>query len=173
MKKTTKVDGKSVEVKVPKIYKGMKEIISDYWKARVTGMLDQPLTDFVSNIHANTRLNNNIIAFSDYIDNVVSKVKNSGLDLNEFYLDLDEFSKVYDLASETSTLGSTLLGLNQGIPTSKEDLLNKVFKIQQAVSTREKVFGINPKNLEKEEGRNTIMQAILKNNEFLKPEEVE
>ena len=173
MKKETKINGKSVEVEVPKIYKGMKEIISDYWKARVTGMLDQPLTDFVSNIHANTRLNNNIIAFSDYIDNVVSKVKNSGLDLNEFYLDLDEFSKVYDLASETSTLGSTLLGLNQGIPTSKEDLLNKVFKIQQAVSTREKIFGINPKNLEKEEGRNAIMQAILENNEFLKPEEVE
>nr|WP_303661401.1 hypothetical protein [Bacteroides intestinalis] len=80
MKKKTKVDGKSIEVEVPKIYKNMKEIISDYWKARVTGMLDQPLTDFVSNIQANTRLNNNIIAFSDYIDNVVSKVKNSGLD---------------------------------------------------------------------------------------------
>lgn len=173
MKKKTKVDGKSIEVEVPKIYKNMKEIISDYWKARVTGMLDQPLTDFVSNIQANTRLNNNIIAFSDYIDNVVSKVKNSGLDQTQFYLDLDEFSKVYDLASETSTLGSTLLGLNQGIPTSKEDLLNKVFKIQQAVSTREKVFGINPKNLEKEEGRNAVMQAILNNNEFLNPEEVQ
>nr|WP_303661400.1 hypothetical protein [Bacteroides intestinalis] len=77
------------------------------------------------------------------------------------------------MASETSTLGSTLLGLNQGIPTSKEDLLNKVFKIQQAVSTREKVFGINPKNLEKEEGRNAVMQAILNNNEFLNPEEVQ
>lgn len=55
MKKKTKVDGKSIEVEVPKIYKNMKEIISDYWKARVTGMLDQPLTDFVSNIQANTR----------------------------------------------------------------------------------------------------------------------
>lgn len=171
MTKKTKVDGKTVEVEVPKAYKNMKDIISDYWKARITGMLDQPLTDFVSNIQANTRLNNNIIAFSDYIDNVVSKVKNSGLDLTQFNLDLDEFSKVYELASETSTLGSTLLGLNQGIPTSKEDLLNKVFKIQQAVSTREKIFGINPKNLEKEEGRNAIMQAILDNNEFLDIEE--
>ncbi len=167
MMKKTKVEGKSVEVQAPKVYKSMKEIIRDYWDARITGKLDQPLTDFVSNIQANTRLNNNIIAFSDYIDNVVSKVKNSGLDLTQFNLDLDEFSKVYELASETSTLGSTLLGLNQGIPTSKEDLLNKVFKIQQAVSTREKIFGINPKNLEKEEGRNAIMQAILDNNEFL------
>lgn len=129
MMKKTKVEGKSVEVQAPKVYKSMKEIIRDYWDARITGKLDQPLTDFVSNIQANTRLNNNIIAFSDYIDNVVSKVKNSGLDLIQFNLDLDEFSKVYELASETSTLGSTLLGLNQGIPTSKEDLLNKVFKI--------------------------------------------
>jgi hypothetical protein len=44
-------------------------------------------------------------------------------------MDLQEFSKVHALSSETSTLGSTLLGLNQGIPTSKEDLLNKVLKI--------------------------------------------
>lgn len=167
MIKKTKVEGKTVEVEAPKVYKNMKEIIRDYWQARITGKLDQPLTDFVSNIQANTRLNNNIIAFSDYIDNVVSKVKNSGLDLTQFNLDLDEFSKVFELASETSTLGSTLLGLNQGIPTSKEDLLNKVFKIQQAVSTREKIFGINQENLEKEEGRNAIMQAILDNNEFL------
>lgn len=50
MTKKTKVDGKTVEVEVPKAYKNMKDIISDYWKARITGMLDQPLTDFVSNI---------------------------------------------------------------------------------------------------------------------------
>ena len=81
MPKRTKVKGKSVEIMAPKIYKSMKEIIKDYWDARITGKLDQSLTDFVSNIHVNTRLNNNLIAFSDYIDNVVSKVKNSGLNL--------------------------------------------------------------------------------------------
>lgn len=173
MPKRTKVKGKSVEIMAPKIYKSMKEIIKDYWDARINGKLDQSLTDFVSNIHVNTRLNNNLIAFSDYIDNVVSKVKNSGLNLTQFYSDLKEFSKVYELASETSTLGSTLLGLNQGIPSSKEELLNKIFQIQQAMSTREKIFGITSKNLQEKDGRSVIIDSILDNNEFLEAEEVD
>jgi hypothetical protein len=68
-------------------------------------------------------------AFSEFVDNVVEKVLNSGVDMGNFMLDLLEFEKVYELATETSTLGSTFLGLNQGIPTSKEDLLNKILQI--------------------------------------------
>ena len=128
MNSKKKINGEYPEV--PKVYSNLKSIIQDYFKARVKGQIDQPLTDFVPSINLNTRINNNLLAFSDYIENVLSKIKNSGLNGSDFIKDLNEFQKVYELASETSTLGSTLLGLNQGIPTSKEDLLNKVFKIQ-------------------------------------------
>lgn len=171
MKSEKKINGEYPEV--PKVYSNLKSIIQDYFDARVKGQINQPLTDFVPSINLNTRINNNLLAFSDYIENVLSKIKNSGLNRSDFMEDLNEFQKVYELASETSTLGSTLLGLNQGIPTSKEDLLNKVFKIQQAMSTREKIFGINQKDLGSDEGRAAIISAILENNEFLKSEEVQ
>lgn len=171
MKSKKKINGEYPEV--PKVYSNLESIIQDYFDARVKGQINQPLTDFVPSINLNTRINNNLLAFSDYIENVLSKIKNSGLNRSDFTEDLNEFQKVYELASETSTLGSTLLGLNQGIPTSKEDLLNKVFKIQQAMSTREKIFGINQKSLGSEDGRAAIISAILENNEFLNPEEVQ
>lgn len=41
------------------------------------------------------------------------------------------------------------------------------------MSTREKIFGINQKSLGSNEGRAAIISAILENNEFLKPEEVQ
>lgn len=170
MKSKKKINGENPQV--PKIYTNLKSIIQDYFDARIKGWIDQPLTDFVPSINLNTRINNNLLAFSDYIENVLDKIKNSGLNIDDFKADLEEFEKVYNLASETSTLGSTLLGLNQGIPTSKEDILNKVFKIQQAISVREQKFGINQKNLESEEGRLSVIYAILSNNEFLNQEDV-
>lgn len=170
MKSKKKINGENPQV--PKIYTNLKSIIQDYFGARIKGWIDQPLTDFIPSINLNTRINNNLLAFSDYIENVLDKIKNSGLNIDDFKADLEEFEKVYNLASETSTLGSTLLGLNQGIPTSKEDILNKVFKIQQAISVREQKFGINQKNLESEEGRLSVIYAILSNNEFLNQEDV-
>lgn len=128
MKSEKKINGEYPDV--PKVYTNLKSIVKDYFDERIKGRIDQSLTDFIPSIGLNTRINNNILAFSDYIENVLSKIKNSGLNMSDFMADLAEFQRVYDLASETSTLGSTLLGLNQGIPTSKEDLLNKVFKIQ-------------------------------------------
>lgn len=173
--KTVKQGGKKVRevVAEPPVYKSMSAIIKDYYDARVRGLINESLTEFVSGISANTRINHNLIAFSDYLDNVVSKVRTSGLDYDtQFRADLQEFDKVYQLASETSTLGSVLLGLNQGLPSSKVDLLNKVLKIQQAVANREKVFKITVADLNKENTRKQIIMDLLANNEFLTGEEV-
>jgi hypothetical protein len=60
---------------------------------------------------------------------------------------LDTFKAVEEAASETSTLGSGLLGMNQGIPSSKEDLDKKIKTIEKAISTREKKFFISAKTL--------------------------
>jgi hypothetical protein len=53
---------------------------------------------------------------------------------------LTEFEKVFALANETSTLGSTFLGMNQGLPTTKLDLQKKILKITKSVSDREKAL---------------------------------
>lgn len=63
--------------------------------------------------------------------------------LAQFYSDITDFRKIWDLATETSTLGSTFLGLNQGLPSSKYDLLQKLNGMEMAVSKREDLFGIS------------------------------
>ena len=62
---------------------------------------------------------------------------------NDFQLDLEEFKNVLELANETSTLGGTFLGLNQGLPGSKTDLQGSMRKIAKTVSDRELLFGIS------------------------------
>jgi hypothetical protein len=52
------------------------------------------------------------MALSDFIENLVDKVKDSGLTESDYIADLEEFEHVYNLATETSELGSTLLGFN-------------------------------------------------------------
>jgi hypothetical protein len=41
-----------------------------------------------------------------------------------------------------STLGSMFLGLNQGIPSSKNDLLKWTSKLRRAVTSRERAFSL-------------------------------
>lgn len=62
--------------------------------------------------------------------------------LNEFNKDLQEFRKVYKLANETTTLGGVFLGMNQGLPSSKVELQDKLRKIKDTISTREKEFAL-------------------------------
>lgn len=149
-------DGKTEVVGKPRVYgkNQFSKILHDFYICKLQGRINKSLIDFA--VGAQFQVKNNITALSDYIDNIIEKVKATGVDftpvdlgdtadfeLTEFAKDLKEFSHVYELATETSTLGSTFLGLNQGIPTSKTDLLNKVIKIQQAISRRQSKFGIS------------------------------
>lgn len=149
-------DGKTEVIGKPRVYgkNQFSKILHDFYICKLQGRINKSLIDFA--VGAQSQVKNNIMALSDYIDNIIEKVKATGVDftpvdlgdtadfeLTEFAKDLTEFSHVYELATETSTLGSTFLGLNQGIPTSKPDLLNKVIKIQQAISKRQSKFGIS------------------------------
>ena len=179
--KKVKKDGETITILVPKDYKDLSfsEMIRDFYKCKIEGKINESLIDFTT-LRSKTKLMNSLMAFSDYIDNISEKVKvniKTSEDLDEFYKDLEEFEKVYDLATETSTLGSTFLGLNQGIPTDKKSLLNKVINIQKIISDRQKKFGISGKKLRKALANpkddksinylSNVLDKIKANNEFI------
>ena len=114
-------------------YEGLHE----YIKARLDGTETKSLQKLIS-------LNSNI---SDFMEIVINKIKNNlGTQSYEDYLlDLAEFRKVKDSAKESTSLGTVFLGLNQGIPSSEVDLLNKIRGIKQIIDNREELLGINQK----------------------------
>ena len=54
-------------------------------------------------------------------------------DFEEFYQDLLEVKQILDGVKEHSNLSGIFLKLNQGLPTSQQDLLSKIQRIQNTV----------------------------------------
>ena len=77
--------------------------------------------------------------------------------LQDFQEDLNQFKSLTHEADETSTLASTWLKLNQGIPQTDMDLIKLVKKMEKSVSRRESVFNI--KRLKEAKPRYTIVLA--------------
>lgn len=82
------------------------------------------------------------------INNLVNDIENNlkeGETLNdkltEIIQDVQEFKKIYKLSQEFSNLGR-LLGINQGIPTSKEDLMSFKKFLFDIISQRELEAGL-------------------------------
>lgn len=73
------------------------------------------------------------------IKNTAKKYPNSG---EEYFKDVEEFKKVFNLASEISTIASAYLGLNQGLSTDKLSLIKKIGSMKKIISDRESAFGI-------------------------------
>ena len=62
----------------------------------------------------------------------------------EFYADLQEYSNLINGIKEHSNLSGIFLKLNQGLPTSQEDLLEKMQRIQNLVKDRtDEVINLN------------------------------
>lgn len=61
--------------------------------------------------------------------------------LNSIPQDIDEFENIFEGANEFSNFGR-LLGFNQGLPTSKADLQERIQFIQKILSDREEKMGI-------------------------------
>ena len=85
-------------------------------------------------------------------------VKNQ-TDVDNIIADLTEFRGLYGKAVETTTLAQTFLKVNQGLPNSSEGILNMLFRIKNAIKTREEYFNI--KNLSK------FVEQIKENNPTL------
>lgn len=74
---------------------------------------------------------------SDKLKTILSKVDN----LEEALADIQEFKKVYKLSQEFSNLGR-LLGMNQGVPTTKEKLMGFKHFIRSIINQREMEVGV-------------------------------
>ena len=83
--------------------------------------------------------------------------------------DIAQFKQLWDLSSEMSTISSAWLGLNQGIPTSKTDILKRLNRMSSIVSERENLLGINAETLydEKTPTLETAISNIMTNNPTL------
>lgn len=83
--------------------------------------------------------------------------------------DIAQFKQLWDLSSEMSTISSAWLGLNQGIPTSKTDILKRLNRMSNIVSERENLLGINAETLydEKTPTLETAISNIIANNPTL------
>lgn len=128
-----------------------------------------------------------INTYLQYCQNVVYKLrqvmrKYSSLD--EMLADAEEFKKIYNLASEISSIASAWLGLNQGLPTDELSTLKRFSSMRNTIIKREQALGIkdselfieseDPKKLEKaRRAWDRVMAAILDNNAALTYEQVE
>lgn len=83
--------------------------------------------------------------------------------------DIVQFKQLWDLSSEMSTISSAWLGLNQGIPTSKTDILKRLNRMSSIVSERENLLEINAETLydEKTPTLETAIGNIMTNNPTL------
>ena len=174
-----------------------KTYIQSYIKARLNGENLKPISSY--GIISDYESKKGFYRMSDYIEKIIKQIQkarsryaqryiNQGLSTeeaislasNDFQLDLEEFKNVLELANETSTLGGTFLGLNQGLPSSKEDLQGSMRKIAKAVSDRELLFGISREQFliqenatqkiidSKAKQYKDLQEKILENNPFVK-----
>lgn len=174
-----------------------KTYIQSYIKARLAGEDLKPISSY--GVISDYESKKGFYRMSDYIEKIIEQIQKSrsryaqryanqgltaeeiaSLASNDFQLDLEEFKNVLELANETSTLGGTFLGLNQGLPSSKEDLQGSMRKIAKAVSDRELLFGISREQFliqenatqeaieSKAKQYETLQKKISENNPFVK-----
>lgn len=104
--------------------------------------------------------------------------------LSEMMADVQEFSKIYSLASEISSIASSWLGLNQGLPTDELSLLKRFTAMRKVITEREKALDIYPSKMftesdnpdKIEEARsylNQVIANIIDNNPALSEAQVE
>ena len=87
----------------------------------------------------------------------------------EMNADIEEFKKLYNLSSEISTVSSAWLGLNQGIPTSEVDILQRLNKMSRIVSDRESLLDVKDSAMfnNKFPTLDAVVEKILANNPTL------
>lgn len=115
--------------------------------------------------------------YLDFCQSVVDEMKyayKQYSSYDEFDADIQEFGKIFELASEISTISSKYLGLNQGIPTDEAGLLNRLHGMNELVYERERIFGIDKDKLfgtsEKinySENRQKLIDKLKNNNPTL------
>jgi hypothetical protein len=178
------------------------DLVRDFMHDKLDGIITGSLLDFVDDKGKSfNRITNNIAALSDFIDRTVGKIQTTALStvketilanpslsaeeivelkesaIKDFWQDLKEFEEIYDLASETTTLGSYLAS-NQGLPTDSAGLINFLTRLQSGLESRQKHFGIRSSeqiakalNTPKDKP-NLLLDQLLENNQALTEAEI-
>lgn len=87
------------------------------------------------------------------VKSIINSVEGDITKLDDFFADLEELQRVVEGSREHTNLGSIFLSLNQGLPTSQEDLLSKLQRINNITKDRLRDLGITgvKQSLAKEE----------------------
>lgn len=86
---------------------------------------------------------NNYVRYCQDLIMQLRDVKSKYPNMESLIEDAKEFKKVFNLASEMSSIASGYLGLNQGLPTDQLSLIKRLNSMRKVISDREKVFGIS------------------------------
>ena len=168
---TTKTETKStfianrLKAKYPKLTADVKGL-SQIMKTIINAAIEDSSIDLREAVtYKDMEIVNYIQECQDLINSLRQVRKQYG-SIKEMNADIEEFKKLYDLSSEISTVSSAWLGLNQGIPTSKTDILKRLNRMSNIVFERENLLGINAETLydEKTPTLETAISNIMSNN---------
>lgn len=152
-----------------------KEIVQAYIEASVQNKLNKTLSEYIKPIKINYKI------LCDYIEQVVQKIKESVNEypgdnitnkFQQYKQDISQYRQVIEGGNEFSNLGNVLLGMNQGLPSSKEDLTTKIRMIKKIITDREKALGIDIYKFNKDKGIDDIVDVICANNKYLNKNKV-
>lgn len=101
------------------------------------------LSDQINVDTEDTEINSYLAYCQNIIDQLRKVYKNKKYhNKEEVQEDIKEFKKLYDLATEVSTIATAYLSLNQGLPTDELGIIKKLISMSKLVSSRERILGI-------------------------------
>ena len=104
--------------------------------------VENPQIDLTSLIKSTDMEINSYILYCQNIAYKLRGVARKYESTSEMLEDSLEFSKIYSLASEISSIASAWLGLNQGLPTDDLSLLKRFSSMRKVITNRELSLGI-------------------------------
>lgn len=136
----------------------LKDFIKKYILANTSEETDKE-PEYYNKLRAfrisSVKVQNNYKAnsFLKFVDSLIDDVKdtvnnynkksNNLYTLQDFINDLNQFDSLQGDADETTTLASVWLKFNQGIPQTDVEIIKRIKRMNDTVSTRENEFGIS------------------------------
>lgn len=118
------------------------------------GLINVAITMDKFNLKEALRIRNNDMEINTYLaycQNIIDKLRGVYKQYTEGFdaakADIAEFKKLYELATEVSTISTAYLSLNQGLPTDELGILKKIAAMEKIVSNRERIIGIRRDNM--------------------------
>lgn len=119
----------------------------------------QNIINFIQNYNVPETSSYDVNRLFDFIHQLINDIKTSkNYNPDDFILDIKQFNQLTEEANETTSLASVWLGLNQGLPQTDQDIIEKLHKMQQSISSRETKFFGKSENI----SNNTVLKKIIK-----------